>query len=52
MEKPEELDPGGNPELVATKDLHQYLLDGYEERKKSSKAMREEQKNRIERLKR
>lgn len=52
VEKPEELDPRGNPELVATNEFHQYLLDGYEERKKSSKAMREEQKNRIERLKR
>lgn len=48
VEKPEELDPQGNPILVASDEFQQYLLDGYEERKKLSKTMREEQKKRIQ----
>lgn len=47
VEKPEELDPAGNPELVATTAFHQYLIDGYEERKKVSQAQRAEQKKRV-----
>lgn len=47
VEKPEDLPKEGNPKLIATTPQHQYLLEGYEERKNTTKMARAEQKRRM-----